>query len=130
MTAIEENGYLLAVSDGSVKVNDMSFGWILATPSGERLAAAAGPMQRKRNSLRAEGVGMLSVTMFIALIIEYLKVEPMKILFIPDNLELIRRLQVHKHYEEPYPNETLKPEFDATEQIYKTTKIYGIKAAY
>jgi len=43
---------------------------------------------------------------------------------------LIRRLQVHKHYKEPYPNETLKSEFDVTEQIYRTTEIYGINATY
>jgi hypothetical protein len=130
MTAIEENGYLLAVSDGSVKFHDMSFRWILATPSGELLAAAAGPCNERGNLLRAEGVGMLPVTMFIALIIKYLKVEPMKIVFILDNSELIRRLQVHKHYKEPYPNETLKSKFDITEQMYKTTKIYRIKATY
>jgi hypothetical protein len=61
-------GYLLAVSDGSVKFHDMSFGWILATPTGKRLAAAAGPCNGRGNSLRAEGAGMLSVTIFIALI--------------------------------------------------------------
>jgi hypothetical protein len=51
---------------------------------------------------------MLSVTLFIALIKHYLKIQTMKILFISDNSELIRRLKVHKHYEEPFPNETLK----------------------
>jgi hypothetical protein len=45
---LEENGYLLAVSDGSVKFHDMSFGWILATPTGNRLAAAAGPCNGRR----------------------------------------------------------------------------------
>jgi hypothetical protein len=119
---LEEHGYLLAVSDGSVKFHDMSFGWILATPNGKRLAAAAGPCNRRGNSLRAEGAGMLSVTMFIALIKHYLEIEIMKIVFISDNSELIRRLKVHKQYDEPYPNETLKSEFDVTEQIYRTTK--------
>ena len=73
---------------------------------------------------------MLSVTMFIALIIKYLEVETMKIVFISDNLELIKRLKAHKHYNDPYPNETLKSEFDVTEQIYRTTETYGIKASY
>jgi hypothetical protein len=41
----------------------------------------------------------------------------MKIVFISDNYELIRRLKVHKHYDEPYPNEKLKSKFDVTEQI-------------
>jgi ABC-type antimicrobial peptide transport system ATPase subunit len=73
---------------------------------------------------------MLSVTMFIALIKHYLKIEEMKIIFISDNSELIRRLNVHKFYDEPYPNETLKSEFDVSEQIYRTTKTYGIHSTY
>jgi hypothetical protein len=108
----------------------MSFGWILATPTGKRLAAAAGPCNGRGNSLQAEGAGMLSVTMFIALIKHYLEIETMKIVFISDNSELIRRLKVHKQYDEPYPNETLKSEFDVTEQIYRTTTTYGIHSTY
>jgi hypothetical protein len=69
---------------------------------------------------------MLSVTMFIALIKHYLKIETMKIVFISDNCELTRRLKVHKHYDEPFPNETLNTDFDVTEQIYRTTTTYGI----
>jgi hypothetical protein len=52
---LEEYGYLLAVSDGSVKFHDMSFGWILATPTGKILAAAAVPCNGRGNSLRAVG---------------------------------------------------------------------------
>jgi hypothetical protein len=47
---LEENGYLLAVSDGSVKFHDMTFWWILATPTGKRLAAAARPCNGRGNS--------------------------------------------------------------------------------
>jgi hypothetical protein len=75
----------------------MSFGWILATPTGKRLAAAAGPCNGRGNSLQAEGAGMLSVTMFIALIKHYLTIEELKIEFILDNSELIRRLKVHNN---------------------------------
>jgi hypothetical protein len=130
VAACEKHGHLLAVSDGSVIFHDMSFGWILATPTGERLAAAAGPCNGRGNSLRAEGAGMLSITMFLSLIIKYLGVEPMNVVFISDNAELIRRLRAHKQYDEPYPNETLKSEFDVTEQIHRTTSIYGIQATY
>jgi hypothetical protein len=38
----------------------------------------------------------------------------MKSVFIFDNSELIGRLKAHKHYDEPFPNETLKSEFDVT----------------
>jgi hypothetical protein len=93
---LEKHGYLLAVSDGSFKFHDMSFGWVSATPTGKRLAAAAGACNGRGNSLWAEGAGMLPVTMFIALIRNYLKIETIKSLFISDNSELIRRLKVHK----------------------------------
>jgi hypothetical protein len=73
---------------------------------------------------------MLSVTVFIALIEHYLKIETMKIIFIPDNSKLIRRLKVYKHYDELFPNKTLKSEFDVTEQIYRTTTTYGIQSIY
>jgi hypothetical protein len=100
------------------------------TPTGKRSAAAAGPCNGRGNSLRAEGAGTLSVTMFIALIKDYLEIETMKIVFISDNSELIRRLKVHKQYDGPYPNETLKSEFDVTEQRYRTTTTYGIHSIY
>lgn len=119
--ATEKHCHLLAVSNGSVKSHDMSFGWILSTPTGHRLAAATGPCNGRGNSLRAEGAGMLSVTMFVALMTKYLDLEQLKIVFISDSSELIRRLKVHKHYDKPYPNETLKSEFDVTEKIYSTT---------
>jgi hypothetical protein len=126
----EKHGYLLAVSDGSVKFHDMTFGWILATPTGKRLAAAAGPCNGRDNSLQSGGVGMLSINMFIALMKQYLEIESIKKVFISDNSELIKRLKVHRQYDEPYPNEALKSEFDVTEQIYRTTKTYGIHSTY
>jgi hypothetical protein len=92
----------------------MSFGWILATPSGLRLVGAAGPCNGRGNSLRAEGAGMLSVTLFIAILKKYLKMESFNI--------------AHKHYKEPYPNETLRSEFDVTEQMYKTQTEHNIKS--
>jgi hypothetical protein len=61
-------GHLLSVSDGSVKFHNMSFGWIIATPDGRRLAAGCGPCEGRSNSLRSEGAGMLAATLFMALI--------------------------------------------------------------
>jgi hypothetical protein len=66
------HGYILQVSDGSVITHDMSFGWIMATPTGKRLTGAKGPCNGRGNSLRAEGAGMLSAPMFLLLLIEYL----------------------------------------------------------
>jgi hypothetical protein len=49
---------------------------------------------------------------------------------ISDNAELIRRCKAHKHYDEPYPNETLTSEFDISEQIYITQKDNNIRARF
>jgi hypothetical protein len=59
LTLHDKGGHLLSVSDGSVKFHNMSFGWIIATPDGRRLAAGCGPCEGRVNSLRAEGAGML-----------------------------------------------------------------------
>jgi hypothetical protein len=91
---------------------------------------AAGPCNGRGNSLRAEGAGMLSVTLFLAILIKYLKMTSLNVVCIADNAELIRRCNAHKQYNEPYPNETLQSEFDVTEQIYKTQTEYNINATF
>ena len=49
----------------------MSHGWVIATRTGEVLAKGAGPCNGKGNSLRAEGAGMLAVTVFLTLVCVY-----------------------------------------------------------
>ena len=49
------NKGLLVVSDGSVKVNNMAHGWVIATNEGKKLVCGAGAAQGKGSSLRAEG---------------------------------------------------------------------------
>jgi len=121
--------YLLLVSDGSVKFHNMTFGWIIATPDGHRLAAGAGPCQGRGNSLRSEGAGMLSRTLFLALISNHMD-HSITTKCISDNKELIRRMNEHKQYDEPFPNATLASEYDIIEEIYNTCKIYNIKSSY
>jgi hypothetical protein len=72
MSEHDKHGHLLFLPDGSVKFHNMSFGWILATPEGKRLAGAKGPCRGRGNSLQAEGAGMLSGTMLIALMVQFL----------------------------------------------------------
>jgi len=125
-----KHGYILQVSDGSVMTHNMSFGWVIATPEGDRLIGAKGPCRGRGNSLRAEGAGMLSATMFLSLITKYLKIEPLTVVCISDNAELIRRCKAHQHYKDPFPNETMRSEFDVTEQIYKSITESKTKATY
>jgi len=83
-SAHAEHGQLLCVSDGSVISHDMSFGWILATPKGTRLVGSKGPCNGRGNSLRAEGAGMLSGTLFLSILSDYLN-QIFNIVFISDN---------------------------------------------
>ena len=123
-------GYLIAVSDGSVKDFAMTFGWAISTPNGIRIASAAGPCSGRQNSLRSEAAGMLSVTLFFALLTTYYEMESVDVTFVSDNLELINRSRNHLEYINPYPNTTLTSEYDLTEQIYLTHKAYNINAKF
>ena len=69
-------------------------------------------------------------TMLIALMVQFLNRQEIKVTCISDNAELIRRCKAHKHYNEPYPNETLTSEFDVSEQIYITQKDNSIRAHF
>jgi hypothetical protein len=123
----DKGGHLLSASDGSVKFHNMSFGWIIATPDGRRLAAGCSPCEGRGKSLRSEGAGMLAATLFIALISHQMN-HKIKAKCISDNKDLIRRMTEHKHYEEPFPNATLASEYDIIEEIYKTCKMYNNRA--
>ena len=66
--AHDEDGYLIAVSDGSVKhMYQMSFGWVLSTADGVHLATSYGGCNGQGSLLRVEAVGMLSTSLVIAL---------------------------------------------------------------
>ena len=73
---------------------------------------------------------MLSATVFISLVLTYTNRNSISLKCVSDNQELINRMNDHKDYEFPFPNETTKSEFDITEQIFRTTKAYNITADY
>ena len=126
----EKHGHIITVSDGSVIFHNMSFGWILVTPDGKILATGAGPCRGRGNSLRDEGAGMLAVTVLISLILTFTSSSSINLTCVSDNQELINRMNEHKNYNHPFPNETTRSEFDITEQIYLTSKTHNISAQY
>ena len=73
---------------------------------------------------------MLTVVVFMSLIIEYTGKDGAKLQCISDNQELINRMNEHKKYEHPFPNETTKSEFDITEQIFITARNANIATSY
>ena len=64
---------LCAVSDGSVRYNSQgSFGWVLSTSDGERVATGMGPARGPRiTSFRAEGYALLSLVLFLKRVSEF-----------------------------------------------------------
>ena len=96
---LRKAGYLIMVSDGSVRlIWSMTYGWILATPEGKWLAAANGPSMDRGSSLRAEGDGMLSATLFASIIADEYSSETCTIKYISDNQALIRQCEEHLEF--------------------------------
>ena len=103
LKAHDNDGYLIAVSDGSVKhTHQMGFGWVLFTAGGLDLAKSYGGYDGRGSSLQAEVIGMLSISFFIALIGKHRKRTNIKIIYVSDNLELINRSKEHLNYISPY----------------------------
>ena len=123
--------YLILVSDGSKKyIHMMAFGWVLATPSGKWLAASSGPGSGEGSSLRIEADGMLSGALCCGIILsETMNIE-FRIKYVCDNNELIRNCEDRLTYDTPFPNTTLRPEFDLIEEIYQTNKKYKIRSSF
>ena len=115
-----KDGYLIAVSDGSVKhMHQMSFELVLSTAGGVHLATSYGGCDGRGISLQAEAVGMLSISLFIALLLaKYSKRTNIKIIYVSDKLKLINRNKEHSNYTHPYSNNILGAEFNIAEQIY------------
>jgi hypothetical protein len=111
------------VSDGSQKNDSMSFGWILGITNGPTLAEHSGPAYGHPSSHRAEGWGMLSGARFLFHLLRYCHVTtPIQsaIETISDNAGLITRMKSRTEYTTVYPNATLEPDWDLTEQIHST----------
>ena len=72
-------------------MHQMSFDWVLSTAGGLHLAKTYGEYDDRDSSLRVEEVGMLSMLLFISLMENYRKCTNIKIKYVSDNLELIKR---------------------------------------
>ena len=59
LTAVDESDHMIIVSDGSGKDFKMTFGLVMSTPDGARVARCAGHSYGRESSLRSEATGML-----------------------------------------------------------------------
>jgi ribonuclease HI len=111
---------LRIASDGSVQGNRASFGWIISTATGTRLATCAGPaFGCKPTSYRAEGYGILSVLQFFQLASEqWGTIGPCHI--VCDNEALVKQLGKTNEYTKTQPNQTMIAEWDILIEIWET----------
>ena len=87
LKAHDEDGYLIAVSDGLVKnMHQMSFRWVLSTVDGVHLTTSFGGCGGRGSLLRAEAEGVLSISLFIALMVKYSKRANINIAYVSDYL--------------------------------------------
>jgi hypothetical protein len=120
---------LYAVSDGSMAHNTTTFGWILGTKDGQRLAWCSGPGFGPATSHRAECWGQLSIARFLHHLPKFSSMTyPQHLQIVPmtDNQGLITSLTKRNAYSTPYPNATLQPDWDLIEEIYTTYKHLNI----
>ena len=81
-------------------MHQMSFGWVLLMAKGLHLTKSFGGCDGRGGSLRAEAVGMLSFSIFVARMVKHRKRTNIKIKYVSDNLELINinRSKEHLNY--------------------------------
>ena len=118
---------LWIVSDGSVKEQSMTYGWVLANPKTEKiLARGSGAGCGGSGSLLcAEAFGMLAANVFLQLACRFTnRSDFVRVVNIADNKTLIDRCTDHLQYNDLYPNAVLDTEQDATKEAYwEATKL-------
>ena len=72
----------------------------MKTPEGDRVKRCAGHSYGRESSLRAEATGMLSALVFIVMVKQYKSnlEQVMKVKYVSDNMELVKRGQEYKKY--------------------------------
>ena len=120
---------ILMVSDGSVHGRNVTFGWVCGTEDNVIFATHDGQGYGEPTSHRAEAWGMMSGALFLHHIYRYTQgFRPANsvhrpLIFVSDNNGLVTRMRQRCEYSRPYPNSTLRPDWDIIEQIYETIKL-------
>lgn len=113
LQALCQDRFIFA-SDGSQAGHKASFGWIVSTSTGTRLATCKGPcFGAKPNSYRAEGYGLLSVSRFLYQLHHHFALPIQSGDVVCDNKSMVNQLAtIPNHLNDLYPNSTLEPEWD------------------
>ena len=128
---LQNFGYLSIVSDGSVcYIFSISFGCILENPKGHWMTAASGPSMGWGSLICAEKDCILSGASFLSIIADKYLSKHCTIKYILDNFGMIKQNNKHLEYDIPYPNTTLRAEYDVIEQFYCLKKLHNIKSSF
>jgi hypothetical protein len=122
---------MLFVSDGSELRKMMSFGWVLSTPTGTRLARCYGPASGPNTSHHAKATGMLAVSSFLLRLSQFCNChQKWHVRYVSDNQGLITRANDRLKYTHSYPNAILAPDWDSVEEIHATNVTLKATASY
>lgn len=120
-----ENDSFQACSDGSAVTQQGTYGWVLSTNDGTRLAHGAGPVDgHDPHSFRSEGQGMLSAVCFLSRLLQWNhSSSELTGTLATDNTGLIDRVREQQQHKYPLPNATFKPDWDVVEAIVRTLRL-------
>jgi hypothetical protein len=115
---------IIIATDGSVQGQMASFGWIMSTSAGHRIAICKGPSYgSKPASYRAEGYGLLSATRLLHhLKIKY-TIQP-TCLIVCDSKSMVKKASNLPTLDDIYANSTLASEWDILAEIWTTLHMY------
>ena len=118
---VTTNEFLMA-SDGSVKGPKASFGWVLSTPKGTRLARCSGPAYGlKPTSYRAEGYGILSCCRFLHHLHKLSSTATKPFTLYCDNKSMVQKTnQSPTNLDDIWPNSTLESDWDILAEIWQS----------
>jgi hypothetical protein len=114
-------GNVITCSDGAATSSHGSFGFIVSTAQGQRLATCSGPVPGSfSNSFRSEAYGVLATVRFLQLIVPA-PTYRIKITHYLDNQSVIARIESTNKHIHHAPNQRLKSEQDVIDAIYNIT---------
>jgi hypothetical protein len=121
------NQRIIIASDSSVKDHRASYGWVIATTEGTRIAKCNGPaFGYKPTSFRAEGYGLLSVLRFL-----YHSQQKWgwnhQYTILCDNKAMIDIMQELFKVDDTYPNYTLSAEWNVISEMKQTIDKHNLR---
>jgi ribonuclease HI len=126
------NGNIVSCSDGSVRDNTGSFGFIISSTQGQRLLKGRGPTPGAySNSFRSEAYGVLAAMRWLQRAIsEEIPPADMIVTHYLDNQSVIKCLDRIDWFSWKAPNTRLQPEQDVLDEIHTIVRSLPIRIEF